>query len=177
MRAFRKIVAGLACAGAVAAAAPAFSAEAAPAPSAHNLELARQLFAEMHMDRMMDSMMKAMIPAMTEQARKANPGLTADQSQAVNEAVVESSRGLMAKLTDRMIPLYASTFSQKELEDTVAFYGSPSGQAMLAKMPELAQRMAPMMVELMPEVTADVRTRICAKIDCSATKTPPRSGT
>ena len=154
-------------------AAPALAAD--PAPSAHQMELAKRLFTDMQMDRMMNSMMAQMTPAMAAQMRKTNPNITAEQAQAVTEAVNESMAGLMARLLDRMIPLYAETFSEKELQELVAFYEGPTGRAMLAKMPALTAKMAPMMTEMMPEITADIQRRICAKTDCTKMRAAPRS--
>ena len=168
----RRYAAGLALGAALLTASPGVCADA-PAPGAHNLELARHLFVGMHMDRMMEGMMKNMTPVMIEQARKRNPSMTAEQAQAVTEAVSESSQAMMSKMIERMVPLYASTFTEKELQDLVAFYDGPSGQAMLAKMPLLMSKMTPVMAELMPDMAADVRTRICAKTDCSKMAAPP----
>ena len=139
------------------------------------MELAKRLFADMQMDRMMRGMMTQMGPAMTEQMRRANPSLTPEQAAAVAEAANESMASLMPKLVDRIIPLYAATFTEKELEDLVAFYEGPSGRAMLAKMPLLTSKMAPLMAELMPEVTADMQKRVCAKIDCTKASPPPKT--
>jgi hypothetical protein len=164
MSSLRRAIAGLACAMTVAAGTPAICADAPP--NGHNLELARHLFGGMHMDTMMAGMTKNMVPAMIEQARKANPAMSPAQAEAITEAVTQSSQAMMGKVMDRMIPLYASTFTEKELQDAVAFYDGPSGQAMLAKMPVLMAKMTPMMVELMPEMQADMRKRLCEKIDC-----------
>ena len=79
---------------------------------------------------------------------------------------------LMKKVTERSIPLYASTFSEKELQDLVNFYDSPTGQAMLTKMPVLMSKIAPMVAELAPEMLADMTKRVCAKTDCSKHATP-----
>jgi hypothetical protein len=174
MSSLRRTIAGLACAMTVAVGTPALCADAPP--SAHSLELARHLFAGMHMDQMMTGMMKNMAPAMIDQARKANPSMTQAQAEAITDAVSQSTQAMMGKMVDRMIPLYASTFTEKELQDAVAFYDGPSGQAMLAKMPVLMSKMTPMMVELMPEMQADMRKRLCAKIDCKTlTPAAPRS--
>jgi len=153
---------------------PAVSADA-PAPNAHSLELAKHLFAEMHMDRLMSGMMTNMTPMMVAQARKANPSLTDAQADIIAQAVSESSQAMMAKLVDRIIPLYATTFTEKELQDLVTFYDGPTGQAMLTKMPTLMSKMAPMMSDLMPEMMADVHQRICSKTDCSKITSPPAS--
>jgi hypothetical protein len=165
---------GFVLAASLATATPAMCADA-PAGNAHSLALAKHLFAEMHMDQLMGGMMKNMTPVMIAQARKANPALTEDQAQIITEAVSESSRAMMAKAIERFIPLYASTFTEKELEDLVAFYDGPTGQAMLNKMPVLMSKMGPVMTELMPDMMADVNQRICSKMDCSKRAAPPAS--
>jgi hypothetical protein len=166
----RRVAAAL-TAAALFAATPAASADAPPSP--HSVELVRKMFADMHMDQMMSGMMRQMGPAMTAQMRKANPSLTDADAQAVSEAISESMGTMMAKVEERMIPIYASTFTEKELQDLVNFYGSPSGQAMLAKMPAMMAKMGPTITEMMPEMTADVQKRICSRIDCSKRGAPP----
>ena len=124
------------------------------------------------MDQMMGNMMHQMLPAMLAQQRKANPGLSEHDAQIISDAVSESMSGLMQKVIDRSVPLYASTFTEKELQDLVNFYDTPSGQAMLAKMPTLTTKMVPLMTDLMPDMTADVTRRICAKMDCTKLNAP-----
>jgi hypothetical protein len=171
---FRYRAIGFALAATLAIATPAVCADA-PTGDAHSLELARRLFAEMHMDQLMGGMMKNMTPVMVAQARKANPALTDEQAQIITQAVSESSQAMMAKAIDRIIPLYASTFTEKELEDLVAFYDGPTGQSMLTKMPALMAKMTPVMTDLMPDMMADVNQRICSKMDCSKRTAPPAS--
>lgn len=152
-------------------AAPALAAD--PPASPRQMELAKRLFTDMQMDRIMNTMMAQMTPAMAAQMRKANPNITPEQAQALTEAVNESMAGLMTKMVERMIPLYAETFSEKELQELVTFYEGPTGRAMLAKMPALTAKMTPIMTEMMPDITADIQRRICAKIDCTKLNTPP----
>jgi len=168
-----RFLACVAAVGAILAAQPCAAADAAPA---HNLELARRLFTGMHMDQMMAGMMRNMMPAMVAQARKTNPAMSDAQAEAITEATTQSVQAMMSKTMDRMIPLYASTFTEKELQDLVNFYEGPSGQAMLAKMPTLMSKMTPIMTEMMPEMQADIRRRVCAKIDCSKSAAPPAPG-
>ena len=156
---------------AILGATPALCADAAQ-PNARSEALARKLFVEMHMDQMMGNMMHQMLPAMIAQQRKANPNLSEHDAQIISEAVSESMDGLMQKVIDRSIPLYATTFTEKELQDLVNFYDTPSGQAMLAKMPILTTKMVPLMTDLMPDMTADVTRRICAKMDCTKLSAP-----
>jgi hypothetical protein len=158
----------------LATATPAMSADA-PTGNAHSLQLAKHLFAQMHMDQLMGGMLKNMTPMMVAQARKANPSLTDAQAEIITQAVSESSEAMMDKAIERFIPLYASTFTEKELEDLVAFYDGPTGQAVLTKMPALMSKLGPVMSELMPDMMADVNQRICSKMDCSKRSPPPAS--
>jgi hypothetical protein len=161
---------GLAAAVAILAGTPAICADAPPNP--HSMELARKLFGEMHMDTLMSDMMRQMSPAMLAQARKQNPNLSERDAQAIQDAVADSMQLMMRRVNERAIPLYASTFSEKELQDLVNFYDSPTGQAMLAKMPVLMNKMGPMVTDMMPEMMADMTTRICAKTDCANRPAP-----
>jgi hypothetical protein len=167
----RRAAVGLVAAAAVLAGTPAFCADP-PAPNAHSIELARKLFAEMRMEQLMGSMVRQMAPAMIEQSRKRNPSLSAADAQVISDAMAASMDDLMKKVTERSIPLYASTFSEKELQDLVDFYDSPTGQAMLAKMPVLMSKIAPMVTALTPDMVADMTKRICAKTDCSKSAAP-----
>ena len=88
--------------------------------------------------------------------------------QSLTDAVTESMDVYMPRMTDAMIPAYAETFSTDELTKLDEFYESPVGQSILAKMPVAMQKMMPVMVQLMPEMQADIVRRVCTKIDCPA---------
>jgi hypothetical protein len=163
------LAAGL-CAAAVLTVAPAAGAQ--EAANAHKLELARHMFASLNMDQMMDAMTRSVSTNMLAQLRKANPALSEEQARAISDATAEAMRDLTPKMMDRIVPLYASTFTEKELEDVTAFYDSPSGRAMMAKMPALMAKMGPMMMEMTPDMIVDVQRRVCAKTDCTKLNQP-----
>jgi hypothetical protein len=60
------------------------------------------------------------------------------------------------KLKPKMVEIYASTFTEQEIDGILNFYKSPAGQAMLQKMPQLMQRSMVMTQqvgqEIMPQV-------------------------
>jgi len=141
-------------------------------PSQPNTELARQLINEIHLTDMMKNMMSTMIPVMMEQERKNFPSITDKQAAVVDSAILDSSSDLIKNVIDRMIPLYASTFTEQELRDLVNFYGTPSGQAMLSKMPALMASAAPMMRDLAPKYQAEIKNRICQKLNCGSLPAP-----
>lgn len=172
MFSFRRAAVAAAAAAFVFAATPAICADTA-SPNAHSLALARQLFTEMKMDRMLDTMVQQMTPAMIAQAKRTNPNLTEAQLDAISSATVETMAEVMPRMIDKFVPLYAQTFSEKELQDLVNFYGTSSGQAMIDKMPTLMGHLTPLMNEMLPEVTVSMTRHLCQKIDCSKAAAPP----
>jgi len=145
-------------------------ATAAAAPDPAKVALVKRYFAAVHMDTMMSAMMKQMMPAMMQQIRTAHPEMTDDQAQGISDGVVDSMDAYMSKLAVIMTPAFADTFSTEELTKLDEFYESPVGQSILAKMPILMQKMTPAMMQMMPDMQADIMKHVCAKIDCSAHK-------
>jgi hypothetical protein len=169
MSKLHRAMAGLAAVG-VLVCTPALAED--PAPNPHSVELVRKLFTEMRTDTLMGDMIRQMAPAMMAQARQRNPNLSAADAQAISDATSASMDAMMKKMIDRSVPLYASTFSEKELQDLVDFYDTPTGRAMLVKMPVLMSKMAPIAAGLAPEMVADMTQRICARTDCSKRAAP-----
>lgn len=158
----------LGASGAFAADAPAPAAVQAE-PSAKALALTRRYIAAMHMDASMKPMLGGMLETMTAQRMAGLPDLTDTQRSqlrgALNEAMMESlDDGLMTKLMDRMIPGFASVYSEEELQALVDFYEGPMGQAIVAKMPALGPIAGKAAAEAMPEIQADLEARIKTKL-------------
>ncbi|MGZ3305177.1 MAG: DUF2059 domain-containing protein [Asticcacaulis sp.] len=148
-----------------------------PAPAASatastpaKVALVKRYFAAMHFDTMMSGLMRQMMPVMLAQTRKAHPEITDAQMQAVTDAASESMSAYMPKMVDAMVGVYADTFTEEELTRLVDFYESPTGQSIMAKTPQATQKMLPVMMQIMPEMQADMMKRMCAKVDCSAKK-------
>jgi hypothetical protein len=142
--------------------APAFSQAAAPVASADPavVKATEQMFAAMKVREMMTNMMAQMERQMPAQARMAasaaisnNPNLTPQQKEEQLKKADEASRAAAAQahavfadptLVDdmmaEMVPLYAETYTLDEIRQLTAFYASPLGQKMQAKMPELMNR-------------------------------------
>jgi hypothetical protein len=144
-------------------------AASAPAPQAspRALELTRRYFAAMRMESTMRATMKAVMPAVVEQLARNNPKLTKAQREALVEVAAQSSQTMIVKMMDRMAPIFAQSFTEKELQDLVDFYESPTGQALVAKTPAFAAKMNPTMNALLPEMLADMQTRLCARVGCT----------
>ncbi len=105
----------------------------------------KELFATMHMDHMLDQMMRSIqgeVKAMAQETPGAEQ-LTPAQQKLMQDfmdksmKVVNESVG-WAALEPAYVKLYATTYSEEEIDGILAFYKSPVGQTMLAKTPELS---------------------------------------
>jgi hypothetical protein len=142
--------------------APAFSFAAAPVASADPavVKATRDMFEAMKVREMMTNMMAQMAQQMPAQGRMAaasaingNPNLTpqqkAEQLKKADEDIQKSTAGMQRVFSDptlvddmiaEMVPLYAETYTLDEIRQLTAFYASPLGQKMQARMPELMSR-------------------------------------
>jgi len=141
-------------------------ADRAPAAAAANPEaeaLVRRYLAAVHFERTMDSMQAAMLPVIAAQTARSN-NLTADDQKMVVDIVRQVMRDkMMPKMIERMVPIYAQTFTLAELQAMVSFYESPTGRAITDKIPTLAPRSAAITRELMPEMMGEVMRQIIAR--------------
>jgi hypothetical protein len=142
--------------------APAFSLAAAPVASADPavVKATQEMFTAMKVRDMMIKMMAQMAQQMPAQGRMAaaaaingNPNLTpeqkAEQLKKAEEDIQKSTGRMQEVFSDptmvddmiaEMVPLYAETYTLDEIRQLTAFYASPLGQKMQAKMPELMNR-------------------------------------
>jgi hypothetical protein len=146
-------------------------------PSPRALALTKRYIAALHIDQSMKPMMQSMLGPMLEQQAKANPNLTDEQRKAVRETLEEFVGGdMMNQVLDRTTPVYATIFSEDELQSLVDFYESPKGQSIVGKMPQMGPAMGKIMVEMMPQIQAQIAKRICEKLGCSAEATKKTTG-
>jgi hypothetical protein len=120
----------------------------ARADDASRLAKAHELFLVMHMDRMMNQMMGQMTDFVKQQVQettKEAPGanqmtpaqkkLTDDFLNKVMDVTVDSLG--WKTLEPEYAKLYASTYTDEELDGIITFYNSTAGQAMLDKTPDV----------------------------------------
>ena len=147
---------------------------AAPASKAtpETRALAARYFEAIHYDQLLSQMMKTMMPAMVEAMRKQSPEVTAAQGQAITEVVTETTQEMAVRMKAPMIDAMAEVFTEQELRELVTFYETPTGQALLAKSPELTRRMMTQLPAIMGDIQGEVRAKLCAKLGCDKAKTP-----
>jgi uncharacterized protein len=118
----------------------------------HLLDLVQtHLVLDQAMNNMDDLMQKSM-----EQARQTQKGLAlnAKQQQIIEQFQADMVSAIKdelawSKIEPEIVSAYVKTFSQKEINDMIRFYSSPSGQSVAAKLPLVSQQMS-----------ADIRERM-----------------
>lgn len=149
---------------------PAAASKASPETRA----LAERYFKAIHYDTLLNQMMDQMVPTMIETMRKQTPSVTDEQSRLISETVLETTHEMTDKMKAPMLDAVAEVFSEQELRDLVAFYEGPSGQALIAKTPELTQKMMTQMPAIMAETQTKMLQKLCAKLGCDAAGAPAR---
>lgn len=136
------------------------------APLAHADDASKRAKAEslidvMHMDRTMNQVMGMMKSQILQNAKNMplNQQLNAKQ-QAIAQEMMAKEMDLVtaelspAKLRPIMVDAYMKTFTEPELDAMYTFYSSPTGQSILAKMPQIMQNTMAEMQGLMQDVSA-----------------------
>jgi hypothetical protein len=107
-----------------------------------------------------DQMMKMMEPMMKSMMAQADKDMTAEQRAKAGEmrdkimALVAAS---LNKAKPAMVKVYTDSYTEEEIDGILAFYKSPAGKALLQKMPEVMQRMAPVMIQMMNDMQPEIK--------------------
>jgi len=165
----KRMVFGAVCAALMASAASALAQTTdAAAPSPHRMELAREVIAASGVQKQMSGMFSNMMGQMMANVTKNVPPSAKARVDAFTQAETDVMVRYLPKIVDVVTDAYAKTYSDQELTDILTFYQSPSGQAMTAKAPLMAQNMMGGIMGLMPQIQHDVAEEACAKITCTA---------
>jgi hypothetical protein len=108
------------------------------------------------MTKSLEQTMKAMMATMgkdmpAEQRAKATE--MSEKSMSLAMAAFNKARPALAKA-------YADTYTEEELDGILAFYRSPIGKSMMQKAPEASQRAMPVIMQVMNEVQAQMKTAL-----------------
>jgi uncharacterized protein len=138
----------------------AYGAEADKPPSEQSI---RELLAVMQSHNMIDTMMRQMDANFGSMMKQSMAGrqLSEREQQIADDAHAKIQALLRQTLQwnnfePLMIHVYQSTFSQKDVDGMTAFYKTPTGQAVIAKMPMVVQQT----MQAMQERTASLLPQI-----------------
>jgi len=128
---------------------------------------AEQLFMLLHMDRMMDQLMVG-VKNQVQQIVQSMP--TADDATPEQKKqIVDFQQRVLGLVNDKLgwkalepdfISLYASTYTEEELDGILAFYRSPIGQTMIEKTPELTAKSTEITQQKMREVQPQLNAMV-----------------
>ena len=138
----------------------------APGPvDPQRLALARTYLQQTHMaDNIKGGLARSVVAI-------APPGSPAAQDPKRRQMVASLTRGMQSvgpDISEAMAKSVARTFTLKELQELVAFYGSSTGQSMIAKMPVVMQDVGPIVKGLMPRITRVAEQDFCSHLTCTA---------
>jgi len=128
---------------------------------------AEQLFVLLHMDRMMDQLMVG-VRNQVQQIVQEMPGAD-DATPEQKKQIVDFQQRVLGLVNDKLgwkalepdfINLYASTYTEEELDGILAFYTSPVGQKMIEKTPELTAKSTEITQQKMREVQPQLNAMV-----------------
>ena len=128
-------------------------------------ESIKELFHVMQQDSTMDKMFNSMIPSMINQMKSQHPindSLANARSNELMKVTMQTTKVILKKMMDEdMVALYDKYFSQKEINDYIAFYKSPSGQKFIKVTPDISKDlMGIMMQKYIPEIQNAIKTKV-----------------
>ena len=133
----------------------------APADAAKQA-LAREVIAVMHADKMFDGM-SAQMRQMAGQLAAVPTDATPEQRQkfeTLQGKIMDLSMASAKDLLLMMDVVYADVYSEEELLAMKAFFGSPAGQSMLAKQPQIMAKLMPLVQEMQRDMFPKVKQLI-----------------
>ena len=111
-----------------------------------------QLTQSDQMMKMMEPMMKGMLAQTDMPAeQRAKAGEMQGKMMALVAASLSKSKPALAKV-------YTDTYTEEEIDGILAFYKSPAGKAFIQKMPEVMQRLMPVMMQMMGDLQPEIKT-------------------
>lgn len=152
--------------------------------NATKLALAREAIAALKADKMMEGMSAQMKQMATQMSSSALPSdATPEQRKIVEEfkfKILDLSMQSTKGMITQMDQIYADVYSEAELKAMIAFFKSPEGESMMAKQPQIMQRVMPlaqsMQSDLMPKMqklSEEMRTQLMAASSKPAAAVPP----
>lgn len=153
-------------AAAQSSASPSDSAQAVAAPDPERMALARELFKTMHLQTVLQGVITGMFGQMAN-VLTSGAGPDAVKARDILKSMSAGMNAVMPEILDAQVAVYARDFSAQELRDATAFYGSPSGQAFLEKIPQTQREAAPLIFALLPKVVVAAEKDYCARLACT----------
>jgi hypothetical protein len=151
-----------------------------PPPSPEQIAAAKVLMTNMHfadsLTKVLDSRKASIVATIDRSAMMMPPGgATKEEKAAYKKDMLDTYSAAMTPqaCVNGMVNVYASLFTVDELKGMAAFYGSPAGQALVAKTFELQQKSGEVLQKQMQSVLPVLQAKQKAFSDAHPPKTTP----
>lgn len=134
-------------------------------PSARQLELTRR-YVDLMMSDQFETMIRQMIAIEASMDPDAQEMPDADR-RFLTELASELVTDMIPQMLDEMVPVYARTFSEAELEALIAFYDTPVGRSIVLKEAEISLVIQEAIMPHMMTRMSAVGEKFCQRFDCS----------
>lgn len=134
----------------------------AGAPSARQLALSRRYVELMQSDQLAQ-MIRVMID---QQSGEMVEGLESEDRTFLIDLTTELTTEMMPRMLDQLVPVYARTFTEPELQALVEFYDSETGRSIIDKTYSSMPEANAAMMTVLPQMMDKMAARICARYGC-----------
>jgi hypothetical protein len=135
-------------------------------PSARQMHLSRR-YIELTQSDQMEEAIRSMIVGQANEDPSMRDIPSEDRTFMVDLAT-ELTIDLMPEMMNRLVPVYASTFSEEELTALVTFFDTDLGRSIARKSIESSPEANAAMMSVLPQLFEKMATRICARFGCDA---------
>lgn len=140
--------------------------QAAPAaPSARQLDLTRR-YIELSMTDQFEDSLRELVVAMAS-ADPTTMDLPPEDREFLIDLTAELTADMLPQMIDRMVPVYARTFTEAELEALIAFFDTEMGREILAKTVAVMPEATEAAMGVMPQIFDKMASRICQRYGCT----------
>ena len=135
------------------------------------MQLARQIVEATGGEKTAEAQMRAVYANMATMIGRTTPPDQSKLAQQMMADVQEEMVKLVPGIVEISTRVQAQTFTEQELRDVLVFYTSPSGQAILHKMPIILQQTMteemPLIQTAMPKIMQKTLDRVCEEQKCT----------
>ena len=97
------------------------------------------------------AMVRTMYKPLLDQARASGREVSAAQEAEIDALFQQNMAGPLVEIMEGQVEIMADLFTLTQIEDLYAFYMTPSGRAVMQKLPQLAEAQMPLISELVGE--------------------------
>lgn len=141
------------------------AAEQATPPSLRRMTLARQ-YLDLLMTDQFEGVVHQMLGAEFEND-SAMQGLPEEDRRMIVSLTAELTADMVPQMITEMVPVYAATFTEQELDALVAFYDTPLGRSIANKSIEVMPEAERAIMSVVPQLLEKMATRMCQHYGCT----------